>query len=136
MKKHKNLQPWLDYFEMLHTYEEKGFLQVEAEKHEAYVTEPALYTLAGCSFSAREKGMRIDAAHTMTQVGHLVRRLRVYAAWRSQGASSYDSHAFAVHMVKPDEPHDLLHTIILTTRRPWWKLWMKHDHFEVISYAS
>lgn len=134
MAKTKDLQPWLDYFAMLRNYEQNGFLQIDAEKHEAYVTQPALYTLAGCSFSARELGMELNVPRVATQVSHLVRRLRVYAAWKSQGAADYDRYAFAVHMVKPDEPHDLLHTIVLTTLRPWWKLWMRHDHFDVISY--
>ena len=44
-KKHKNLQPWLDYFDMLHTYEQKGYLQMEPQKHETYVTRAALLTL-------------------------------------------------------------------------------------------
>lgn len=134
MAKHKNLQPWIDYFQMLRTYEEKGFLQVEAEKHEAYVTEPALYTLAGCSFSARELGMGVDVPSILKKVSGLVRHLRVYAAWKSQGGAGYDTYAFAVHVVKDVEPHDLLHTIVLTTRRRWWKLWMRHDSFDVISY--
>jgi len=134
MAKHYNLQPWLDYFQMLLTYEEKGFLQVDAEKHEAYVTEPALYTLAACSFSARELGMGIDVPHIMTQVSNLIRRLRVYAAWKSQSAADYRRYAFAVNIVKDDGNHDPLHTIVLTTRRRWWKLWMRHDHFDVISY--
>lgn len=133
-KRHRDLQPWLDYFRMLQAYEEKGFLQTETEKHEAYVTQPALYTLAGCNFSAMELGHGLDTAHVLTSVGRLVRRLRTYAAWKSRGGTGYDSYAFAVHVVKDDEPHDLLHTIILTTRRVWWKLWMKHDHYEVIAY--
>jgi hypothetical protein len=122
---------------MLQTYEEKGFLQTEQEKHEAYVTEPALYTLAGCSFSNRELGMGIDVPQVMTRVGNLVRHLRTYVEWKASftvGAWPSEDKPFAVHVVKDTEPHDLLHTIVLTTRRPWWKLWMKHDHFEVISY--
>ncbi len=136
MAKHKDLQPWLDYFKMLHTYEQKGFLQIEAEKHEAYVTQPALYTLAGCSFSNRFLGHDLSMVYVMRKVGHLVRRLRVYAAWKSQGGTGYDRYAFAVHVVKETEPHDLLHTIVLTSRRKWWKLWMWHDSFEVISYTD
>lgn len=133
-KKRKNLQPWIDYFKMLQTYEEKGFLQTEPEKHEAYVTEPALYTLAGVSFSTRELGMGIDVPYVMKSVSNLVRRLRTYAAWRSQGGGNYLGYPFAVHVVKSDEPHDLLFTIVLTTRRRWWKLWMYHDHFDIITY--
>lgn len=137
MAKHKDWQPWINYFKMLQAYEEKGFLQTDQEKHEAYVTEPALYTLAGCSFSNRELGMGIDVPSVMTRVGHLVRRLRTYVEWKASftvGERPSEKTPFAVHIVKDTEPHDLLHTIVLTTRRPWWKLWMKHDHFEVVSY--
>lgn len=137
MARHKDLQPWLDYFEMLHIYEKKGFLQIDAEKHEAYITQPALYTLTPGGFEAGDKTLS-DIGYIRHRVASgisiVVRRLRVYAAWKSQGGNGYDRYAFAVHMVKPDEPHDLLHTIVLTTHRPWWKLWMKHDHFDVISY--
>ena len=33
MAKHKDLQPWLDYFDMLHTYEENGFLLMKPMSH-------------------------------------------------------------------------------------------------------
>ena len=130
MAKHKNLQPWLDYFEMLHTYEQKGFLQIEAEKHEAYVTHPAFLTL--CGFDMEPDGMEMP--RTAIAMGKTIRRLRTYAAFISQDGADYDRYAFAVHVVKDVEPHDLLHTIVLTTRRRWWKLWMRHDSFDVISY--
>lgn len=138
-KKHQDLQPWIDYFQMLRTYEEKGFLQVEADKHEAYVTEPAFYTLANYddTTEALADSSSQAIARRMTAVRNLVRRLRIYAAWKSTGGGTgYDSYPFAVHTVKPDEPHDLLHTIVLTTSRPWWKLWMKHDHYEAIFYSE
>lgn len=134
MAKHKDLQPWLDYFEMQHTYEEKGFLQMDPEKHEAYITQPALMTLAGVSFSTRELGHDISTPHVAVAVGHEVRRLRTYAGWKSQHGGDYLSHSFALHVVKPDEPHDLLYTILLTTTRKWYRLWMPHDRFEVITY--
>lgn len=139
MARHKDLQPWVDYFKMLRTYEEKGFLLIEQEKYEAYVTQPALYTLAGCGFSNRELGMGIDVPHVMTQVGHLVRRLRTYTQWKasfSNGSYPSAKKPFAVHVVKDTVPYDLLQTIVLTTRHPWWKLWMPHDHFEIIDYRE
>ena len=46
MKKHKDLQPWLEYFEMLRRYKEKGLLHMQPDKHEAYVTEPALHAMS------------------------------------------------------------------------------------------
>ena len=42
MSKRKFLQPWLDYFDMLHTYEQKGYLEVKPDKHEAFITRAAL----------------------------------------------------------------------------------------------
>jgi hypothetical protein len=134
MRRHKDLQPWLDYFEMLRTYEEKGFLEVNTEKHEVFVTQPAMYTLAGCTWDAHEQGISIDVPHFLKSVCYLVRRLRVYAAWKSQEGPSYEDRPFALNVVKPDMPHDLMHTIVLTTRRRWWKLWMKHDSYEVVNY--
>ena len=118
-KKHQDLQPWLDYFQMLHTYEEKGFLQVVAEKHEAYITRAALLTLAQPS-----------TPKLATQ------GLFRYLMYRCAVTEELDAGTFALHIVKEDPPHDLLNTIVLTTRRPWWKLWMKHDHYEVIDYRE
>lgn len=134
MARHRDLQPWLDYFDMLRTYEQHGFMLIEAGKHEAYVTEPALYTLAGCSFSARELGMGLDVPHIMTQISHLVRRLRSYAAWKSQGGVGYLSYSFAVNVVKDSGRHHPIYTIVLERKRRWWKLWMRHDSFKVITY--
>ena len=45
--KNRDLQPWLDYFGLLRTYEEKGFLEVKPDRHEAYVTQAAMMTLLG-----------------------------------------------------------------------------------------
>ena len=118
-RRYHDLQPWLDYFEMLHTYEQKGFLEVFPEKHEAYITEPALFTLS-------------PATKTLPSV---VRRIRTYAGWRSQYGGTYLSHPFALHVVDAEEGHDLLYTLLLTRRRVWWKLWMKTDRIEVIEYG-
>lgn len=136
MKKIRNLQPWLDYFEMLHQFEKDGFLQADAEKHEAYVTRAALFTVAGCDgdpASLADRSFRSISRRTKA-VASAVRRLRAYAAWLSRKGGDYLSHLFALHVVQEEDPHDLLFTIILTSRRRWWKLWMWHDHFEVISY--
>jgi len=42
----KDLQPYLDYFDMLRTYAEQGLLEVLPAAHEAYITAPALYALS------------------------------------------------------------------------------------------
>ena len=134
MSKRVNLQPWLDYFDMLHTYEEKGFLQTEPEKHEAYVTRGSLHTLSGekdtptVTTSGNIRRVRAYAA--------VVRRLRAYAGWQSREGKDYLKRPFAVHLVKDEHPHDLLCTILLERRRRWWSLWMKADCFDVIEYEG
>jgi hypothetical protein len=106
--------------------------------------------------------MGLDVLHIKTQVSHLVRRLRIYAASRhaaataatavpeasasgpsaavpeasASGPSTYDSYPFAVNVVNDASDHAPVFTIVLTTRRPWWKLWMRHDHFDIITYLS
>ena len=130
MAKHKNLQPWLDYFPLLQTYEEKGFLQMEPEKHEAYVTQPALLTLANVTVLP---GTDMKAHTVLMPIVRTLRRLRTYAAFMSQH-SDYLSHNFAVHVVKPEGRPDPLYTVVMTRRRAWWKLWLKADVIDVISY--
>lgn len=125
-KKQKDLQPWLDYFQMLHTYEEKGFLYIKQDEREAYITRAALMTLVPGDVLAKktDKGILADTA----------RRIRAYAAFKAQQGEACLRENFALHIVKEDEPHDLLHTIVLSIRRPWWKLCMCHDNFEIIDY--
>ena len=128
--KTKDLQPWLDYFEMLQTYEAKGFLDMKADKHEAYITEPALFALSSAK-DLRDAWQRALAVEGMTVVQ---RRIRAYAGWKSMHGGDYLSRPFALHVVKDAYPHDLLYTLVITSRRRWWKLWMWHDSIEVISY--
>ena len=45
MAKHINLPPWLDYFVMRVSYEQNGLLEIQGEKHEAYVTRAALHAM-------------------------------------------------------------------------------------------
>ncbi len=131
MTRIRNLQPWLDYFSMLHTYEEKGFLEINAEKHEAYVTQPALYTMAGVN----EAGDILEERfHLLRSLAQVMRRLRAYAAFKSRHGYDYIRQPFSVHIVKAEEPHDLLHTVLLSVRRPWWRLWLPSDKYEIISY--
>lgn len=128
-KKWKNLQPWIDYFQMLQEYEKKGFLEMKPEKGEAYVTRAALLTLTGVYVN------RTDAEWRMIrEVSKTVRRVRAYAAWKSRSGEKFLGRPFALNIVKEDEPHDLLHTVVLTRERRWWKLWMKTDVFDVITY--
>lgn len=137
MAKHQDLQPWLDYFEMLHTYEEKGFLLMKPAEHEAYVTQPALYTL-----SARAARLPItpDNAELLQQqlasdMPDILRRLRAYAGQLSMQGSGYLDQPFSLHMVLPDSPHDLLCTFLMTRRRRWLWLWRKKDCIQVFDYG-
>ena len=121
-----NVQPLLDYFEMLYRYKTSGLLEVYPEKHEAYVTQPALHAVT----PGDDPREQIPRALQRT-----VMNIRAYAAWLSQHGGDYVSHPFAMHVVKEDERHDLLYTLYVSRHRVWWKLWLgKSDHIEVIGY--
>lgn len=125
MRKWKNLQPWLDYFKMLHTYEEKGLLETKPADMEAYITRPALFSLSGGG---------TDRLAIVSGALKVLKRLRAYCGWKSQKGAGVLDVPFALHVVKETDPHDLLFTLVLVRRRVWWKLWMKADTVEVISY--
>ena len=127
MKKHKDLQPWLEYFEMLRRYKEKGLLHMQPDKHEAYVTEPALHAMS--------PGNDPQKQMTDGSIFRTVRRLRTYAAWLLTEEKSYFNQPFAVNVVKDEPPHDPLYTIVMERRRKWWRLWMLTDCIEVIDYG-
>jgi len=127
MAKSKDMQPWLDYFEMLHAYENNGFLQVEEGKHEAYITQTALPSLSG--FDTAD-----DIFRQCMSLGKVVRHLRTYAGWKSTEGKEYLNRSFAVHVVQDNEPHDLICTVLLRRRRRWWSLWLRRDSFEVVEY--
>lgn len=136
MARTKNLQPWLDYFHMLRRYEHEGFLLMEAEKHEAYITRAALCTLSAEGPVAVSDGTdwTLAARRLMKNIPKVVRRIRSYAAWLSREGKDYLARPFALHVVHEDDQHDLLYTVIITSRRRWWKLWMWHDSYDVIRY--
>ena len=127
MSKRKSLQPWLEYFDMLHTYEQKGYLEVKPEKHEAYITRAALCTLSPTTDLPEGEGGAAD-----TRVLDTARRLRTYAAYRSASDADYDKYAFALHVVKEEPPHDVLCTLLLTRKRNW--LGIRLERVEVINY--
>jgi len=127
MSKRKSLQPWLEYFDMLHTYEQKGYLEVKPEKHEAYITRAALCTLSPTPALPEGEGGAAD-----TRVLDTARRLRIYAAYRSSSDADYDKYAFALHVVKEEPPHDVLCTLLLTRKRNW--LGIRRERVEVINY--
>lgn len=155
MSKRKSLQPWLDYFELLHTYEQKGYLEVKPEKHEAYITRAALFSLSPTPSLPGGEGVAAD-----THVIETVRHIRVYTAYLSavsigaeypaeisdEGVTAPPIPAselkecmdrpFALHVVKENAPHDLLCTLLLTHSRVWWRLWTKAEQIEVINYQK
>ena len=122
----RNLQPWLDYFDMLQVYEETGFLEVQPDKRDAYVTQPALHALSVGDDPSSQSPKAILST---------VRRICAYAGWKSQQGGGFLDDGFALHVVKDQSPYDLLYTILLTRRRKWWRLWCKTDSVDVIEYA-
>ena len=124
-KKHKDLQPWLDYFDMLRANVESGFLQMSVAKHEAFVTQPAIHAMSEGDDPEKqiEDGSVLQTAH----------RIFTYAAWLSGEADGYRHKPFAVHVVKPDEPHDMIYTILFTRVLRFFK-WK--EKVEIISYPS
>lgn len=123
----KDLQPWLDYFDMLRTHERNGLLSVKPTDGEAYVTQSALHAMS----EGNDPKQQLKKA-----VPETARRIRVYAGWLSTQGTDYLNQPFALHVVKDDYPHDLLYTMLLTRRRVWWRLWRKSEHIEVISYQK
>ena len=130
--KHQNLQPWLDYFDMLRTYVGKGYLEVKPDDHEAYITMPALLALSPTD----------DPLRAIDTVPETIVGIRTYAAFlhaaKTASASPSDDYlrrTFALHAVKPEAPHDLLYTLLITQRRSWRRLFRYADHLELIDYC-
>lgn len=128
MSKQKNLQPWLDYFRMLQTYEQKGFLEVQADKHEAYITRAALLTLLGTDETT------LADQRMLTTITDFLLRIRGYAGFKSQKGEQYISANFALHMVSEDATHAPLCTILLSTKHN--RLGRESNHIDVISYTE
>lgn len=124
-KKRKDLQPWVDYFEMLRVNVESGFLQMSVAKHEAFVTQSGIHAMSEGDDPAKqiEDGSIINTAH----------RIFTYAAWLSGEGNGYCHKPFAVHVVKPDEPHDMMYTVLFTRVFRFWK-WK--EKVEIINYPS
>lgn len=123
--KRNNLQPWLEYFNMLYAYEDKGLLDVFPEKHEAYITQAAVHAVSDGDDPVRQLAKAVPDT---------LKRIRAYAGWRSREGAGYLSRAFALHVVRDDAPHDLLYTLLLVRRRVWWKLWRLTDTVEAVTY--
>ncbi len=121
--KRRDLKPMLDYFNLLQVYEGKGYLEMLPREGEAYVTRAALYTLTGGS----------TKDEVMSGIPAVVRRLRYYAAWKSQQGAGYFLRPFAVNVVD-DTTHAPKYTVLLTRHRSRLLPWRKKDHFKVVNY--
>ena len=127
-KNHKDLQPWLDYSDMLKTYEYKGYLEIQLDKHEAYVTQPALHAMS--------KGDDPQVQLRDGSITETVRHIQGIAAFRSTKGVAYMKSPFAIHVVHPEPPHDLLYTLLITHHKSWRTLWRWRDNIEIIDYKS
>lgn len=157
---HTSVQPWLDYFAMLETYVDKGFLELAPAMNEAYITYPALFTLADTNGlvddlkgTLRGKERKYTNYQLWRNTREVVRRIQIYANYIkairtgleqanemklsvSSDKRIFMEEAFAVHVVEHFAPHDLLLTILLTPRRRWWSFWKISTHYEIIKYSE
>lgn len=128
-RKRADLQPWLDYFGMLGTYERSGFLEVTPEGGEAYITLPALLSLSATGGAAD-----VTSPETIRAMAATARRIRAYAGWRSHREGCLQ-RPFSLHVVRDGRPHDLLFTMVISRRRAWWRLWLPAERTDVIGYG-
>lgn len=124
-KKWTNLQPWLEYFEMLQEYERNGYLEVRVNEGDAYITKAALYTLAG------DKLERYKMARGVLAVA---KHIRAYVAWKGRFGGDWLQKPFALNVVKDDPPRDPVFTVLLHRTRGWRTLWIKRNVVDVINY--
>ena len=136
MSKTVNLQPYIDYFDVLNRYIEKSYLEVYPDKGEAYITEAALNVLSNTDAFPQEKDLVMEGARRLRAYTATLRHIRAYAGWRSQEGKSYLDKPFALHVVKDMHPYDVLFTLVLSVRRHWWALWRPTDHIDVIPVTT
>lgn len=158
----QNLQPWLDYFALLQTYVQQGYLEVIPAASEAYITLPALYALANAD-------PKEDTIQQTRKLCNVARHLRTYAeyldasdegfklyqqsyeaandeltsynailqaAQNMQGLQKRPRRPFALHVVKSERPHDLLYTVLLTRKRRWFWPFVRITSYDVIDYLG
>lgn len=124
-KKHSDISPFLEYFSMLSEYLDKGFLQIDVAKHEVFVTQPAIHALSPGNDPAEQ--LRNGA------IAHTALSLRAWAAWMSGEGNDYMKRNFSVHVVKDEEPHDLIFTLLFSQSRGIFRTKPK---VEVITYPK
>ena len=104
------------------------------EKREAYITRAALLTLMGVDETDIVGGFA-DQQIPMAVISTILQLLRGYAGFLSQQGKKYLEGNFALHVVGDDPPHDLVLTLLLTTRKRRFLPGMK-ETVEVIDYGN
>lgn len=120
MAKYKNTQALLEYFSMLRSYEENGYLEIQGDKYEAFITRAALYSLV--PESTRED---VDVMTVARSAAAVTRYIAAYRCYRRREVLSREP--FALHVVDDDAPHELSFTVVQSRRCVWWKLWLGED---------
>ena len=119
-----DLEPWIDYFKMLSRFEKEGFLEIKQDKHEAFVTQPALHAMSEGD---------VPTEQIKKAIPDTMRRIRAYAAYKSKQGEFYLKKAFALHVVKDEAPHDVIYTMVLSVRSKPLP-WQKKEKIEIINY--
>ena len=125
VERKKDLQPWLDYFDMLRSYVNAGYLELYPDKGEAYVTQPALLAMT----PGADVQSQLSEAINVT-----ANRIRTYAGFVGQKGEDFLRRSFAVHVVKDTTPNDMMFTILITSKRNWLRLGKWGNRIEVITY--
>lgn len=88
----RDLQPWIDYQDMLNQYVRCGYLEMSPSKNEAYITEAAFFTLFGV-FADRDYTNNIAAAVRAWRKARLVVHvIRMYALILDTHSDAYNAY--------------------------------------------
>lgn len=121
-----DLQPWLDCFTMFDRYRQEGLLEMKPQDNDAYVTQPALFAMTDGDDPKEQLVKAMPAT---------LRRLRAYSCFLAQTGAEGLRRPFAVHVVRDEEPRDLLYSFILRRRRRWWWPFTVSDKIDYIDYG-
>ena len=110
---------------MLREYVEKGYMQLDVKEHAVYITQPAIHALSPGNDPAEQ--LRNGA------IARTALCLRAWAAWMSGEGNDYLDRNFSVHVVKDEEPHDLIFTLLFSQPRGIFRTKPK---VEVITYPK
>jgi len=124
-KKHSDISPFLEYFSMLREYVEKGYMQLDVKEHAVYITQPAIHAMS----PGNDPAMQLRDG----SIENTAFRIRAYVAWMSGEGNDYMKSNFSVHVVKDEEPHDLIFTLLFSQPRGIFRTKPK---VEVITYPK